>query len=124
MVRRSQYRSAATMVKGSGILTAPRKPTRSRRTIVSGTSCAGHGNRERQEQCRRRPPARARVGHGFGHQASALGGKLQRAIGVVRARPKIGMQNLVFNMRGCVHLERTATPAQRPGAGGARPGIL
>jgi transposase, IS5 family len=58
-----------------------------------------------------RSRVRARVEHVFGHQANAMGGKLVRTIGLVRARAKIGMQNLVYNMRRFVHLERAATPA-------------
>jgi hypothetical protein len=39
-----------------------------------------------------------------------MGGKLVRTIGIVRATAKIGMQNLVYNMRRLVELER-GTPA-------------
>jgi hypothetical protein len=41
-----------------------------------------------------RSQIRARVEHVFGHQANAMGGKFLRTIGLVRARAKIGMQNL------------------------------
>ncbi len=37
---------------------------------------------------------RARVEHVFGHQPNARGGKLVRTISLVRARAKIGIQNL------------------------------
>jgi len=37
-----------------------------------------------------------------------MGGKLVRTIGLVRAKMKIGMQNLVCNMRRLVTLERMA----------------
>lgn len=41
-----------------------------------------------------------------------MGGKLVRTIGLARARMKIGMQNLAYNISRFVHLERmTAAPA-------------
>ena len=51
---------------------------------------------------------RARVEHVFGHQTVAMGGKFVRTIGMTRARMKIGMQNLVYNVRRFVCLERMA----------------
>ena len=55
---------------------------------------------------------RARVEHVFGHQATAMGGKLVRTIGLVRAKMKIGMQNLIHNMSRFVHLQGArASPA-------------
>jgi IS5 family transposase len=38
----------------------------------------------------------------------ATGGRLVRSIGIARARLKIGMQNLVYNIRRLVTLERMA----------------
>jgi IS5 family transposase len=35
----------------------------------------------------------------FGHQVTAMGGKLVRTIGLVRARLKIGMKNLTYNFQ-------------------------
>lgn len=55
-----------------------------------------------------RSRVRARVEHVFGHQAAAMGGKLLRTIGLARARMKIGMQNLAYNMSRLVHLDRAA----------------
>jgi transposase, IS5 family len=37
-----------------------------------------------------------------------MGGKFLRTIGIARARVKIGMMNLVYNMRRLVWLERVA----------------
>jgi len=51
---------------------------------------------------------RARVEHVFGHQANAMGGKFVRTIGLVRARMKIGMQNLTYNMSRFVYLRAMA----------------
>lgn len=58
----------------------------------------------------RRPRVRARVEHVFGFQESAMGGKLVRTIGIARARTKIGMMNLVYNMCRLVWLARNAIP--------------
>ena len=53
-----------------------------------------------------RSKIRARVEHVFGHMTTAMGGKLVRTIGIVRARAKIGMQNLTYNMQRFTCLER------------------
>lgn len=52
---------------------------------------------------------RARIEHVFGAQENAPGGRLVRTIGLVRATAKIGLQNLVYNIRRLVTLERMAT---------------
>lgn len=55
---------------------------------------------------------RARVEHVFGSQHTSMGGKLVRTSGIVCAPAKIGMQNLAYNMRRLVVLERgTLAPA-------------
>jgi len=51
---------------------------------------------------------RARVEHVFGAQQNAPGGRIVRTIGMVRARAKIGLANLVYNIRRLVTLERMA----------------
>lgn len=48
---------------------------------------------------RGRSPTRARVEHVFGHQVTAMGGKLIRTIGLVRARAKIGLKNLTYHFQ-------------------------
>jgi IS5 family transposase len=55
-----------------------------------------------------RSRVRARVEHVFADQQNAMGGKIVRTIGIARARVKIGMMNLVYNMRRLVQLERMA----------------
>lgn len=59
--------------------------------------------RQRQGN-RRRAQVRARVEHVFGHQVMAMGGKLIRTIGVIRARAKIGLKNLSYNFQRFLHL--------------------
>jgi transposase, IS5 family len=51
---------------------------------------------------------RARVEHVFGAQQTSPGGRIIRTIGIVRARAKIGLQNLAYNIRRFVTLERMA----------------
>jgi IS5 family transposase len=48
---------------------------------------------------RGRSRLRARVEHVFGHQVTAMGGKLIRTIGLMRARAKIGLKNLAYNFQ-------------------------
>ena len=55
-----------------------------------------------------RSKVRARVEHVFGHQQSSMGGKIVRTIGLARARFKIGMMNLGYNIRRLVQLKRVA----------------
>lgn len=49
-------------------------------------------------------PVSARVEHVFGHQTTAMTGKLMRCIGIVRAKATIGLRNLVYNMHRFSHL--------------------
>ena len=51
---------------------------------------------------------RARIEHVFGAQENAPGGRLVRTIGMVRAKVKIGLQNLAYNIRRLVILDRAA----------------
>src|SRR6266700_1551005 len=55
-----------------------------------------------------RSRVRARVEHVFGHQQNSMGGKIVRTIGIARARFKIEMMNLGYNIRRLVQLERLA----------------
>ena len=52
---------------------------------------------QQQAHNRGRSRIRARVEHVFGHQVTAMGGKLIRTVGLVRARLKIGLKNLTYN---------------------------
>ena len=48
----------------------------------------------------------------IGHQETSMGGKIVRTIGIARARFKIGMMNLGYNMRRLTVLARVkAAPA-------------
>ena len=58
---------------------------------------------------RTKSKVRVRIEHVFGAQENAPGGRIIRTIGEMRARAKIGLQNLGYNVRRLVILERTAT---------------
>jgi IS5 family transposase len=49
---------------------------------------------------------RARVEHIFGFVENSMNGSIIRTIGIVRAKAKIGMMNLVYNISRCVQLKK------------------
>ena len=53
-----------------------------------------------------RANGRVRVEHVFGAQANDMGGTLVRAIGLMRAKAKIRMKTLAYNMRRLGQLGR------------------
>lgn len=55
---------------------------------------------------RTKSTVRARVEHVFGAQTNDMGGTLVRTIGLIRAKAKIGMKNLAYNMRRLAQLSR------------------
>ena len=55
-----------------------------------------------------RSKVRARVEHVFGAQSNDIGGTLVRSIGLMRAKARIGLKNLTYNMRCQVQLESLA----------------
>ncbi len=75
----------------------------------------GHRNKPLGERSLRsnktRSKVRARVEHVFGAQTNDMGGTLVRGIGLVRAKARIGLKNLAYNMRRLVQLERLAAAA-------------
>jgi IS5 family transposase len=62
----------------------------------------------KQEANRKKSQVRARIEHVFGAQQTSPGGRIVRTIGIIRARAKIGLQNLAYNIRRLVTLERMA----------------
>jgi IS5 family transposase len=96
----SAYRSAESeaMLKAKGY-----------KSRIHRRGARNHPLSERQQAANvTRSRVRARVEHIFGDQHNAMGGKLVRTIGMARARAKIGLMNLVYNMRRLVQLERMA----------------
>ena len=57
---------------------------------------------------RQKSRVRARIEHVFGAQQTSPGGRIVRTIGIARAKAKIGLQNLAYNIRRLVTLERMA----------------
>ena len=55
---------------------------------------------------RTKSSVRVRVEHIFGAQVNDMGGTLVRTIGLMRAKAKIGMKNLAYNMRRLGQLRR------------------
>ena len=55
-----------------------------------------------------RSKVRARVEHVFGAQSNDMGGTLVRSIGLMRAKARIGLKNLTYNMSRQVQLESLA----------------
>jgi len=55
---------------------------------------------------RTKSTVRVRVEHVFGAQTNDMGGTLVRTVGIARAKAKIGMKNLAYNMRRLVQLRR------------------
>ncbi len=67
---------------------------------------------ERQKLANRnKSKVRARVEHVFGSMHNEQGGMFIRVIGQVRAEVKIGLMNLVYNIRRCVSLSRMSASA-------------
>jgi IS5 family transposase len=56
-------------------------------------------SKRQQKPNRTKSKVRARIKHIFGAQETAPGGRIVRSIGIARATAKIGLQNLVYNMR-------------------------
>jgi IS5 family transposase len=96
----SAYRSAEIEAKLEAKGYKSRVHRRARRNRpLSRREQAGNTTRSR---------VRARVEHVFGHQHTSMGGTIVRTIGIVRARAKIGLMNLVYNISRLVQLERAA----------------
>jgi IS5 family transposase len=55
---------------------------------------------------RTRSSVRPRVEHVFGAKANDMGGTIARTIGMLRAKARIGMKNLAYNMRRLGQLRR------------------
>jgi IS5 family transposase len=97
----SAYRSAETerKLKAQGFRSRIHKRGRCNCPLTEAEVRANH----------RKSKVRALIEHVFDAQENAPGGRLVRTIGIVRAKIKIGLQNLVYILRRLVVLERMAT---------------
>jgi transposase, IS5 family len=97
----SAYRSAETEAKLS---------LRGLRSRIHHRANRNHPLSQAQENAnRQKSRVRARIEHVFGAQQNSPGGRIVRTIGIARAKAKIGLQNLAYNLRRLVTLERMAT---------------
>jgi IS5 family transposase len=96
----SAYRSAETEAK---------LKARGFRSRIHRRASRNHPLSDAQTRANRaKSRIRARIEHVFGAQQSSVGGRIVRTIGIVRARAKIGLQNLAYNIRRLVTLDRMA----------------
>ena len=96
----SAYRSAETEAK---------LRARGLRSRIHQRGSRNHPLSKAQENANRhKSEVRARVEHVFGAQQNSPGGRIVRTIGILRAKAKIGLQNLAYNIRRLVTLERMA----------------
>src|SRR3974377_2391873 len=96
----SAYRSAETEAKLS---------LRGLHSRIHQRANRNHPLSQAQENAnRQKSRVRARVEHVFGAQQTSPGGRIVRTIGIARAKAKIGLQNLAYNIRRLVTLERMA----------------
>jgi len=99
----SAYRSAATEAK---------LKVRGLRSRIHQRASRNHTLSKAQENANhQKSKVRARVEHVFGAQQTSPGGRIVRTIGIVRAKAKIGLQNLAYNIRRLVTLERMVAAA-------------
>lgn len=75
---------------------------------IAGPGATAHCHGGEQAGNTTRSRVRARVEHIFGDQHTSMGGTIVRTIGIVRARPKIGLMNLVYNISRLVQFEWVA----------------
>ncbi len=96
----SAYRSATIEAK---------LKARGLRSRIHQRASRNHALSKAQEAANhQKSKVRARVEHVFGAQQTSPGGRIVRTIGIVRAKAKIGLQNLAYNIRRLVTLERMA----------------
>ena len=60
---------------------------------------------EQKADNREKSRVRVRVEHVFGFVENSMNGSIVRTIGIARAKAKIGMMNLTYNISRCVQLK-------------------
>jgi IS5 family transposase len=110
--------TCADLWADSAYRSADREAELEDRMVRSHIHHKGHRNKplskHKQAVNKRRSKVRARVEHVFGHQENSMGGTLVRTIGIARAKAKIGLKNLAYNMQRYVYLRRTGQRCGRP----------
>src|SRR6476469_4526207 len=98
----SAYRSAETEAKLS---------LRGLRSRIHHRANRNHPLSQAQENAnRQKSRVRARIEHVFGAQQTSPGGRIIRTIGIARAKAKIGLQNLAYNIRRLVNRHCSRCP--------------
>ena len=100
----------AMMCSPTALIGRPRSSPNSGPVVTTVGFIDAVGATIRQRKCASEPHQEpdTRIEHVFGAQQNAPGGRIVRTIGIVRARAKIGLQNLAYNIRRLVTLERLA----------------
>jgi IS5 family transposase len=80
-----------------------------KKKIVNMINEKGYRNKplteEQKASNKEKSKTRARVEHIFGFVENSMNGSIARTIGIVRAKAKIGMMNLTYNICRCVQLK-------------------
>jgi transposase, IS5 family len=64
---------------------------------------------EQRANNKEKSSTRARIEHIFGFVENSMNGSIVRTIGIARAKAKIGMMNLTYNICRCVQLKITVS---------------
>lgn len=82
-----------------------------KKKVVNMVNEKGYRNKplteEQKENNKEKSKTRARVEHIFGFVENSMNGSFVRTIGMARAKAKIGMMNLVYNICRCTQLKIT-----------------
>ena len=82
-----------------------------KKKVVNMVNEKGYRNKplteEQKENNKEKSKTRARVEHIFGFVENSMNGSFVRTIGIARAKAKIGMMNLVYNICRCTQLKIT-----------------
>jgi IS5 family transposase len=105
----NQANTSADVYADSAYRSAETETKLSLRSRIHLRANRNHPLSQAQENAnRRKSRVRARIEHVFGAQQNSPGGRIVRTIGIARAKAKIGLQNLAYNIRRLVMLERMA----------------
>src|SRR4029077_16756425 len=91
----------AMMCSPTALIGWPRSSPNSGPVVTTVGFIDAVGATIRQRKCASEPHQEpdTRIEHVFGAQQNAPGGRIVRTIGIVRARAKIGLQNLAYNLQ-------------------------
>ena len=106
----SAYRSAEieTALKEKGLRSRIHRKGRRNKPLSEREKQGNEKQGNEKQGNKTRSSVRVRVEHVFGAQSNDMGGTLVRSVGLARAKARIGLKNLAYNMRRLVQLERLA----------------